>query len=152
MSNLTSVTDSLLRVTNYEYDEFNRLVKTTYPAATPGADRLFETVTYDGGGNVARRTDTAGRVTSYVYDEMNRVVNATDADHKTTSFEYDALSRMTALVDAIGQRYRFNYDALGRLKKMHRGPDVMSFTYDATGNRKTRTDYNGASLNTLMTR
>jgi RHS repeat-associated protein len=101
-------------------------------------------VTYDGGGNVAQRTDTAGRVTSYVYDEMNRVVNASDADHKTTSFEYDALSRMTALVDAIGQRYRFNYDAVGRLKKMHRGPDLMSFTYDATGNRRTRTDYNGA--------
>ena len=144
MSNLTSVTDALSRVTNYEYDEFNRLVKTTYPAATAGADRLFETVTYDRGGNVAQRTDTAGRVTSYVYDEMNRVVNATDADHKITSFEYDALSRMTALVDAIGQRYRFNYDAVGRLKKMHRGPDVMSFSYDPTGNRRTRTDYTGA--------
>lgn len=144
MSNLTSVTDALLRATNYEYDEFNRLVKTTYPAVTPGAARLFETVTYDGGGNLAQRTDTAGRVTSYAYDEMNRVVNVTDADHKTTSFEYDPLSRMTALVDAIGQRYRFNYDAVGRLRKMHRGPDVMSFTYDPVGNRKTRTDYNGA--------
>lgn len=145
MSNLTSVTDALSRATSYEYDEFNRLVKTTYPAAIPDADRLFETVTYDGGGNVAQRTDAAGRVTAYVYDEMNRVVSATDADHKTTSFEYDALSRMTALVDAIGQRYRFNYDPLGRLKKMHRGPDVMSFTYDPVGNRKTRTDYNGVA-------
>jgi RHS repeat-associated protein len=143
MSNLTRVTDPLSRVTNYEYDEFNRLVKTTYPAATPGADRLFETVTYDGVGNVAQRTDTAGRLTSYVYDEMNRVVSATDAAEQTTNFEYDALSRMTALVDAIGQRYRFNYDALGRLKKLHRGQDVMSFTYDPVGNRKTRMDYNG---------
>ena len=100
MSNLTSVTDSLLRATNYEHDEFNSAGKDHLSRGAPGADRLFETVTYDGGGNVAQRTDTAGRVTSYVYDEMNRVVNATDADHKTTSFEYDALSRMTALVDA----------------------------------------------------
>lgn len=27
---------------------------------------------------------------------------------------------------------------------MRRGQDVMSFTYDAVGNRKTRADYNGA--------
>ena len=144
VSNLTSVTDALSRVTDYEYDEFNRLVKTTYPPATTGAARLFETLTYDAAGNVTQSTDTAGRVTSYVYDDLGRVVSATDAANQTTSFEYDALSRMTALVDAIGQRYRFNYDAVGQLRKMHRGQDVMSFTYDPVGNRKTRTDYNGA--------
>jgi RHS repeat-associated protein len=144
MSNVISATDALLRVTNYDYDEFNRLMKITHPPATAGATRLFETLTYDDGGNVTRRVDTAGRTTNYVYDDVNRVISTTDAANQTTSFEYDALSRMTSLVDAINQRYRFNYDALGRLKKMHRGPDVMSFTYDPVGNRKTRTDYNAA--------
>src|ERR1700738_971338 len=51
---------------------------------------------------------------------------------------------MTALVDALSQRYRFNYDALGRLKHVRRGTALMTFTYDAVGNRKHRTDYNGA--------
>ena len=144
MSNVTSITDALSRVTNYEYDEFNRLVKTIHPAAASGAARLFETLIYDAGGNVTERIDTAGRATVYVYDDIDRVVSATDAANQTTTFEYDALSRMTALVDAINQRYRFNYDALGRLRHLRRGTDVMSFTYDAVGNRKTRTDYNGA--------
>lgn len=144
MSNLTSVTDALSRVTNYDYDEFNQLVKTTYPAASEGVARLFEMRGYDAAGNMTQQTDTAGRVTTYVYDDANRVVSQTDAANQTTRFEYDALSRMTALVDAIGQRYRFNYDAVGRLRKMHRGQDVLSFTYDPAGNRRTRTDYNGA--------
>jgi RHS repeat-associated protein len=144
MSNLVSTTDALHRVTNYEYDNFNRLVKTTYPPATVGGARLFASVSYDAGGNVTQRTDTAGRTTSYGYDDVNRVISTTEAASETTNFEYDALSRMTALVDAIGQRYRFHYDAIGQLRHTRRGLDVMSFAYDPVGNRKTRTDYNGA--------
>jgi RHS repeat-associated protein len=144
MSNLVARTDTLGRTTNFAYDDFNRPVKITYPEATAGAGRLFATVTYDAVGNVAQRADPAGRVTSYLYDNVNRVVTTTDADSKTTTFEYDALGRTTALVDARNQRYRFNYDSLGRLKHVRRGAAVMSFTYDAVGNRKMRTDYNGA--------
>ena len=144
MSNLTSRTDAVSRVTNYEYDDFNRLTKTIYPPATIGATRLFDTLTYDAAGNVTARTDTAGRVTSFAYDAADRVTGSTDADNKLTSFEYDALSRTTALVDAKNQRYRFNYDAVGQLRHVRRGTTVMSFTYDSVGNRKTRTDYNGA--------
>lgn len=144
MSNLASVTDALSRTTNYDYDDFNRPVKTIYPPAVPGGARLFESTTYDAIGNVTERIDTAGRASSFVYDDANRVVHTTDADNKSTDFEYDALSRMTALVDALGQRYRFNYDSLGRLRHLRRGPTVMTFTYDAVGNRKHRTDYNGA--------
>jgi RHS repeat-associated protein len=145
MSNLISSTDALGRTTNYEYDDFNRLVKTSSPPATTGATRLFETIEYDAGGNVTKRIDTAGRATQYQYDALNRLTATTDADNKTTSSEYDALSRRTALVDAVGQRYRFNYNPLAAVTHMRRGTDVMSFTYDALGNRKTRTDYNGAA-------
>jgi RHS repeat-associated protein len=143
MSNLISVTDTLSRTTNYEYDDFDRPLKTIFPPATPGGTRLFESVSYDAIGNVKQRTDTAERVTSFVYDDANRLIQTTDANSKTTGFEYDALSRMTALVDALGQRYRFNYDSVGRLKHLRHGASVMSFTYDAAGNRKHRTDYNG---------
>jgi RHS repeat-associated protein len=144
MSNLIARTDALSRTTNFDYDDFNRLVKITYPEAMVGATRLFAILTYDAVGNVTQRTDTAGRVTSSAYDDLNRVVSSTDADNKTTTFEYDALSRVTAVRDAQNQRYRFNYDSLGRLKHIRRGTTVMSFTYDAVGNRNTRTDYNGA--------
>jgi YD repeat-containing protein len=93
---------------------------------------------------VVKSIDTASRTTQYHYDELSRITSTTDADNKTTSLEYDPLSRVTAMVDAIGQRYRFNYNSVGAMTHLRRGTGVTSFTYDAVGNRKTRTDYNGA--------
>ena len=107
------------RVTDYEYDEFNRRKKITYPPATAGATRLFESMTYDGDGNVKSRTDTAGRVTSYAYDNVNRITGATDTANQTTTLAYDALSRVTSLTDAINQQYHFGYDALGRQTRLY---------------------------------
>lgn len=144
MSNLTARTDAVGRVTNYEYDELSRLAKINYPPATTGGTRLFETFVYDAAGNVIQRTDPAGRTTFFGYTNASRLDHTTDANNQTTLFEYDALGRMTALTDALDQRYRFNFDAVGQLKHIRRGTAVMSFTYDAVGNRKQRTDYNGA--------
>ncbi|HVS81142.1 MAG TPA: RHS repeat-associated core domain-containing protein, partial [Pyrinomonadaceae bacterium] len=137
------MTDALARVTNYDYDDFNRLVKITYPPATTGATRLFEALAYDAAGNVTQRTDTAGRVTSYAYDNINRVSGTTDANNKTTTFQYDVLSRVTGVLDALNQQYQFGYDALGRQTQITRGGVSMIYAYDAVGNRTQRTDYNG---------
>jgi RHS repeat-associated protein len=144
MSNLTTSTDTLGRTTNFDYDDFSRLAKVTYPPATTSATRLFETIEYDADGNVTKRIDTAGRATQYQYDGVNRLISVTDPALQVTQYEYNARSEMTALVDALSQRYRFNYNSVGQLTHVRRGPTVMSFTYDAVGNRKTRTDYNGA--------
>ena len=144
MSNLTMTTDALGRVTNYDYDDFNRLVKTTYPPAGTGATRLFETIEYDADGNVTKRIDTAGRATQYGYDVVSRLTSVTDSASQVTQYEYNARSEVTVLVDALSQRYRFNYNGASQLTHIRRGATVMSFTYDAVGNRKTRTDFNGA--------
>jgi len=47
MSNLTGTTDALAHTTNYEYDEFNRLLKTICPPAVTGRARLQGTVEYE---------------------------------------------------------------------------------------------------------
>lgn len=65
MSNLTSETDAIGNVTNREYDDFNRLKKIKYPAASVGATRLEENLTYDQLGNLKTKVDTAGRTTIY---------------------------------------------------------------------------------------
>jgi RHS repeat-associated protein len=147
MSNLTTSTDGLGRTTNFDYDDFNRLAKVTYPAATTSATRLFDTIEYDADGNVTKRIDTSGRATQYQYDGVNRLISVTDPALQMTQYEYNARSEMTALVDALSQRYRFNYNSVGAVTHVHRGAAVMSFTYDAVGDRKTRTDYNGATTN-----
>jgi len=141
------LTDALSRETNYVYDDFNRLVKITYPPAANGATRLFQSFVYDAVGNVTQHTDTAGRLTNYVYDNAERVAGVTDPDLKTTNFEYDALSRVTAVVDALNQRYQFAYDPLGRQTQITRAGIPMTYAYDAVGNRTQRTDYNGSVTN-----
>ena len=147
MSNQTSRTDALGRVINYEYDDFNRLVKTIFPPASAGATRLFETIAYDAVGNVTQKTDAAGRVTSYGFDNANRLTSSTDADTKTTSYGYDALSRITSVLDPLSQNYQFGYDAMSRVTQITRGGVSMSYVYDAAGNRTQRTDYNGLVTN-----
>jgi RHS repeat-associated protein len=146
MSNLSASTDATGRITKYEYDELDRLVKITYPPATTGATRLFESLRYNAASQVTQRTDTAGRTTYFAYTNAGLLDHTTDPDNQTTHFNYDPLGRMKALIDARGQRYRFTLDALGQLKHIKRGSgtEQMSFTYDAVGNRKQRTDYNGA--------
>ncbi len=144
MSNLVAHTDAQGRVTDYYYDDFNRPILITHPAATAGGERPVETLAYDAAGNIIQRLDTGGRATFFGYTSAGLLDYTTDANAKTTHFKYDALGRMTSLVDARSQRYRFTLDALGQLKHIKRGTAEMSFTYDAVGNRKQRTDYNGA--------
>lgn len=149
MSNLTAATDQLGRSTNVEYDDFNRPIKTIFPPAVTGATRLQETIAYDAVGNVTSRTDQAGRVSSFEYDTANRLVKVTDPALQITQYEYNARSNVTALVDAINQRYTFDYDALGRVTAATRAGLIMSFAYDAGGNRTQRTDYNNMTTSYL---
>jgi RHS repeat-associated protein len=147
MSRLTSQTDALNRTTNHEYDDFNRPVKTIYPAATTGATRLETRVEYNLVGKVKKQIDTAGRETVYDYDTAQRLIKVTDPALQITQYEYNARSQTTAVVDALSQRYEFAYDALGRETQVTRGSISMSYGYDAVGNRTSRTDYNNATTN-----
>jgi len=142
MSNLTGATDQLGHTTNIGYDELNRPKTTVYPPAVAGGTRLQETIEYDAGGNVVKRTDTAARVTTLEYDNANRLIKVTDPALQITQYEYNARSNVTALVDALGQRYEFAYDTLSRVTSATRAGVQMSFAYDEAGNLIQRTDYN----------
>jgi RHS repeat-associated protein len=144
MSNLTGMTDALGRTTNYEYDAYDRLVKVIYPPATAGATRLDERYAYNAGGRLTNRIDRAGKVTSYDYDSAGRLAKVTDPALKETRYEYNSRSHLTALVDAINQRYEFGRNASGRLTQVTRGGLTESYTYDAAGNRASKTDFKGA--------
>jgi len=140
---MTSQTDAVGNTTNYTYDDFKRLTKITYPAATVGATRLEENLTYDLNSNVKTKIDTAGRTTGYDYDTSNRLTKITDALTNITQFEYSARSQMTKVTDALSQQYQFTYDPLGHVLSQTRAGTTMGFVYDAVGNRTQRTDYKG---------
>src|SRR2546423_7370910 len=141
MSNLTGTTDALAHTTNYEYDEFNRLLKTIYPPAVTGGARLQETVEYDVAGNVTKRTDTAGRITSLAYDNANRLLTVTDPALQITQYEYNPRSNVTAVGGGAGPRLTFDYDALLRLPPAPPAGLEKWFFFYSPGNRPPRTAF-----------
>jgi YD repeat-containing protein len=75
---ISTSTDDLGRVSEYAYDTFGRLIKTTYAKGTNlEAAESFE---YDAYGNIAASVDEKGRRTAYEYDVMNRLVKRTETD------------------------------------------------------------------------
>lgn len=95
-------------------------------------------------GLLAAVTNANGFVVEYAYDIMDRVTNIS---WKTTSgatlggfgYEYDAVGRIVSRSHAIGSNAFdrvYAYDDLDRLAS----DDGVTYTYDAAGNRTTRTE------------
>lgn len=140
MSNMKLYKDPLGNITDYRYDDFDRLKEVEYPAATVGATRLKEKREYDKLGRIKKFTDTANRDTLYVYDDQTLKITITNAELEATELLYNQRLQTTEVKDAINQVYTFAYDPLGRILSETRAGQSMSFSYDAVGNRKTRTD------------
>ncbi|MCD8187801.1 MAG: hypothetical protein LUD57_04170 [Ruminococcus sp.] len=110
---LHSSNDTDFLTTNYVYDAWGHLVKTT---DSTGYDS--GTITYDLNGNVLTTTDSNGNVTTNTYDALNRVLTADTTCSDTTknvskSYTYDNMGRvLTAVSDDVKTSY--TYDALGR--------------------------------------
>ena len=123
---LTSVTDPLGRVTQYQYDVVaSRCQVVDKPA---------------------RVIDPAGRTTSLSYDSMQRLVQRTAPDGSVTTFGYNPRGDTVFLTDAKGQKTVFFYDGNKRLTRRERPSvltgsnglttattDVTIFKYDASG-------------------
>lgn len=147
MDNLTSLTEEIdstaSRVTSYEYDANENLVKTTrhgretrwvhderdlvHTRSQEGgasADRTWEW-TYDGNRNVVDAESPLGRHTTYAYDGFDRTTQVTDALGHYALIEYDRAGRETqrewygeaGSADVLLAARRQEYDEMGRLFK-----------------------------------
>ena len=160
-------------VVNYNYDQAGRLIQViaqsasnaldTYSFTYDGMDRLssasvnysflasrtFTTsYTYDAASNRKTMTDPEGGVTTYNYDTLNRLSGLTDFQSNSFTFQYDMLSRRTLLTRPNGVNTSYSYDPLSRLLSvLHQTGgstvDGTSYTYDAAGNRLSKTDLPG---------
>ena len=114
LTGLHADSDSDYLKTNYEYDAWSHLVKTT---DSTGYDSGI--TTYDLNGNALTVTDANGNVTTNTYDALNRIliantVHSNDSSKNVNkSYEYDKMGRVQS-INVNDEQTMYLYDDLGR--------------------------------------
>ena len=124
--------------TSYAFDAAGRRTHISSPAGS------FDVGYCDWNGNLAATINASGFMVEYAYDIMDRVTNiswktASGATLGGFGYEYDAVGRIVSRSHAIGSNAFdrvYAYDDLDRLAS----DDGVTYTYDAAGNRMTRTE------------
>lgn len=163
---LSSITDSVGRVTNFLYDINGKLVQITDPtgksygfvvAAETGT--LSRIIMPDGGnwryaydvdGFMTSRTDASGYTTTYTYDDQHRVKTATDPAGKTRSITYSTASgqqKTATVTEKDGSIWKFTFDSkYGNLvAKTDPTGNSISYTYDDKHNLLGKTEADGSA-------
>jgi RHS repeat-associated protein len=124
--------------TTSEFDNLNRLTKTTY------ADGTFTRTEYNTIGQQAATVDQAGNRTEFEYDSLGRQIKTTYADGKFEESTFDAEGRRLTSKDRSGKVTNYGYDVLGRLKKTTYSDGTFTTTnYDEIGQVLNSTDAKG---------
>ena len=122
--NLKTRADAAGRVTAYDYDAQNRVVKITAP------DTGITFYGYDTEGNLASVTDPRGLVTSYAYNGFGQVTQRISPDTGTTGYVYDSAGRLATETRADSSTTTYIWDKLGRMTSRASGGVTETFTYD----------------------
>ncbi len=95
----------------YDYDDRNRLVKTTYP------DTTYTETEYDLAGNIDKERDRFGVWTDFDYDAYGRLRLTTYVDETTEIRDYSNEGLLTSVIDRMGRETQYEYDDAARLWK-----------------------------------
>ena len=148
--NVIAATDAEGNTVTYSFGERNRLVERT------DAFGQTEYFCYDRAGNLAEHVDRNGSRVTYAYNmygsPTERIAqaawNSSDGtDHMygriQENYQYDRTGRLTAAISG-GMRYDYRYDRKNQLlAKTAGGRTLVSYAYDAEGNRTASTDVTG---------
>lgn len=167
---LSTVTDSLNKVTSTAYDAHGRIKSVTAPNQgtahfeynplgwlTKVTDRNgnITTYAYNGHGDVTRVTSPDSGITDYTYSLAGKVLTMTRADGTVTTYTRDGLGRVTqesatwAAYNGIGgaQTHTLTYDTCtmgkGRLCGMTDSTGSTSYTYLKSGELASQTSVIG---------
>ena len=141
-------------VTNYSYDDADRVTRIDYPAnrwiayeydAVGRRTRLEDhsghivQYVYDAAGRLMQLLDGADApIVTYTYDTASRLASETHANSTVTTYEYDAVGRIETVLNerangTDNSRFDYSYDQLGRRTGMATLDGVWTYDYDATG-------------------
>ncbi len=136
-----SVEDANNNITNYAYDGWVRLTKTTFP------DSSYEQLTLDANGNVTQRTTRAGQNLNYQYNALDWITQkASPSSGVTDYWTYLLNGSIDTLCDVAscgtpGNIIDYGYDTAGRLNQVATRINgfgsnrTVNYTLDANGNR-----------------
>ncbi|MDJ0667424.1 MAG: RHS repeat-associated core domain-containing protein, partial [Desulfobacterales bacterium] len=109
MGQVNTVTDPLLKVTDYTHDFMKRITRESRPG---GVNTDYS---HDRHGNIVSVTDAEGLTTAFVYDDMGRKVSEHSPDRGTIHYAYDAAGNLIGKTDALEITITYSYDDRGRL-------------------------------------
>jgi RHS repeat-associated protein len=130
---------------DYTYDPLNRLSKVLDNRLASG----MTTYSYDPAGNLQGYLYPNGVQSGYQYDALNRLKNLTLSKGATTlasyAYQLGQAGNRTQVIELGGRQVDWTYDKLYRLTKetiagsgSRSANGVISYQYDAVGNRKQR--------------
>jgi YD repeat-containing protein len=156
--NLLSILDAKGQLTQYTYDELDRLTSITY------GDGTTDGFTYDALGNLLTMTDGQG-TTTYTYDAVGQL--RTEDSPRTRGviqYDYDPVGDLIHVTRENGDVLDFDYDPAGRLISQSNPFDkgkLITYGYDAddrlveiiypNGDRTTYTYYPNDWLESVLT-
>ena len=158
MGERTSVLYPDGRKAAYEYNKAMQL--TAMKLISNGSQEKTIRYRYDDAGRLTGKQFPGGSSTSYAYGNLGRVseILHTGADFSEHYiYGYDILGNKTSAakertgIQADSGRYEYSYDEMNRLTGvMHDGQQLRSYSYDAFGNRRRKTEYtqNGKLITT----
>ncbi len=144
---LTRVTDSLGRVTEYDYGNVSGrlfVFSVSGPGCSTCGGRGNSVFGYDSKGNRTSSTDALGRVTSTTYDIWGNVTSrSVQLDASTTltwTYTYNAWGQVLTATDPAANVTTNSYDANGNLLSTSQSGITTSFAYDVKGQLTSVTD------------
>ena len=158
--NLVQLTDAAGNISTQSFDKMGRLESQTdrngntttliYDGSFPlpdeaiFADSAVQQFEYNVYGQVTRLTDELGIEFVSEYDSLGRILSERGPDGQVTTFSYNGqlLTEQTvALSTTENSTTTFEYDDANRIiRQTDANGGVISFTYDAAGNRTSLTD------------
>jgi RHS repeat-associated protein len=124
--NVKTRTDALGRVTSFDYDALDRLVRTRLPDGAV----ISQSHGYASTGPTTTVTDPRGLATTSSFDAFGRVIRQVSPDTGTSSFSYDAAGRLSTQTRADGQVVSYTWDPLDRMTSRTSAGATETFTYD----------------------
>jgi RHS repeat-associated protein len=122
--------------TTYNYDNLSRLLSVLHQSGSTTLDGA--SYTYDPAGNRTSKTDMQANVTSnYTYDAIYQLLQVTQGTSTTESYSYDLVGNRLSSLGVSPYQYNTSNELTST--------PLATYTYDANGNTKTKTDATGAT-------